>query len=125
MTERAYPGGAGEVIIGPSEEIVGPTGAKEVDADNIVELTEPYNGSILANDGSDVVALLTPNNEVVVMTDGTADPGNGNGDNVSGSGDDGGDGDGGDNSDRGDEEEMDEDEDAAVADDEKDDCLKR
>lgn len=130
---------AGEVVIGPGEEIVVPTGAEEVDQPNLVQFTKPYTGSILANDGSDVVALLTPNNEVVVMTDGTADSGNGDGskndedDGRSGEddgadGDDGSEGDGAENDeDEGRTGEGDgTDEDAAAADDEKDDdCPKR
>ena len=78
---------AGEVVIGPGEEIVVPTGAEEVDQPNLVQFTKPYTGSILANDGSDVVALLTPDDEVVVTTDGT---GLGDGDDDGDDGDDDG-----------------------------------
>ena len=59
---------AGEVVIAAGESITVPTGAREVEADNIVELADPYDGEVLNNDGSDVVTLLDTNGEIVWST---------------------------------------------------------
>lgn len=59
---------AGEVVIATGDSITVPTGAREVTADNIVELADPYEGEVLNNDGSDVVALLDPDGNEVAST---------------------------------------------------------
>lgn len=59
---------AGEVVLAAGESITVPTGAREVDADNIVELADPYDDEVLNNDGSDVVTLLDTDGQVVWST---------------------------------------------------------
>lgn len=62
---------AGEVIIGPGEEVTVATGEETtIDAD--VELADPYDGFVLNNEDPDVVALLDENQNIVVTTEGEA-----------------------------------------------------
>lgn len=116
----------GEVIIGPGEEILVPTGGLAV-LNGDAFLKDPYETEVLNNEEPDVVALLTPSGETVTTTnEATQEPDDG---------DDGGNGDeeeGDQDSDNGtDGDEMDEDrgkeeDDVAAVDEKKDnDCPKR
>lgn len=58
---------AGEVIIEAGGSIIVATGAGE---EGDVSLDDPYDGEVLNNDGSDVVALLTPDGDIVVTSEG-------------------------------------------------------
>lgn len=60
-----------DVVIGPGEEIIVPTGALKVEGDNVVQLTDPYETERLNNEDPDVVALLDPDDNVVVRSDGS------------------------------------------------------
>lgn len=57
-------------MIAPGEEVRVATGALEVSGDNVVQLTEPYKRPELNNEDPDVVALLDPDDNVVVRSDG-------------------------------------------------------
>ena len=62
---------AGDVVIAPGEEVRVATGALEVSGDNVVQLTEPYERPELNNEDPDVVALLDPDDNVIVRSDGS------------------------------------------------------
>ena len=80
---------AGDVVIPAGDEITIATGGQTtVDTDH--ELTDPYDGYVLNDDGTDLVALLDPEGNVVVSSDETSteEPDSGEDDNGVGSDED-------------------------------------
>lgn len=61
---------AGEVIVEADESVTVATGAGE---EGDVSLEDPYDGEVLNNEESDVVALLSPDGTIVATSDGSDD----------------------------------------------------
>nr|WP_303650352.1 lamin tail domain-containing protein [Halalkalicoccus sp. NIPERK01] len=69
---------SGNVALAPGDDVTVAT-SDETTVDTDVTLADPYDGSVLNNDGTDVVALVDPDGNTVVSTDGSGGSDSGDG----------------------------------------------